>query len=49
MVKKIETHFRSELAQDTTCALFSVKMNTDVRPAAFVPGVGGSEEDCLLL
>ena len=37
MVRKIETDFRIELAQDTTCALLSVKMNTDVRPSAFVP------------
>ena len=36
-IKKTETNFRSEIAQDTTCALFSVKINTDVRPAAFVP------------
>ena len=37
MVRKIETDFRSELAQGTTCALLSVKMNTDVRPSVFAP------------
>ena len=35
MVRKIETDFRSELAQGTTCTLLSVKMNTDVRPSVF--------------
>ena len=39
MVRKIETDFRSELAQDTTCSLLSTKMNSDVRPSLFVPSV----------
>ena len=33
MVKKIETDFQSELAQDTMCALLSTKMNSDIRPS----------------
>ena len=37
MVRNIETDFRSDLGQDTTCSLLSVKMNTDVRPSAFMP------------
>ena len=35
--RKIETDFRSELAQGITCALLSVTMNTDVRPSVFAP------------
>ena len=33
MIRKIETDFRSELAQDTTSALLSTKMNSDIRPS----------------
>ena len=39
MVRKTETAVRSELAQNTTCALLSVDMITDERHAHHVPGV----------
>ena len=39
MVRKIETDFRSELAQYTTCTLLTTKMNNDIRPSSFVPNV----------
>lgn len=39
MVTKTETDVRSELAQNTTCALLSVDMITDERRAHHVPDV----------
>ena len=39
MVRKIEADFRSELAQDTTCALLLTRMNSDIQPSLFVPNV----------